>query len=104
MKKLIAYMILATVVYLLIYALLLGALRMQSADISDYCESVQINESVPVMLARAEEQGLISAFQQMAEKNSRLLFVSAADNKDAVCKVIIENDAVKQKKFILSLF
>jgi hypothetical protein len=104
MKKFLSYMILATVIYVLIYAILLGSLRMQSAHISDYCENVQNGETVPEILARAKGKDLISAFQDVAENNIRILFVSEPDNKDAVCKIMIENEVVTQKKFVLSVF
>ncbi|MBT8438248.1 MAG: hypothetical protein HKP55_05700 [Gammaproteobacteria bacterium] len=104
MKKFIAYMSLALVVYLLIYAIMLASLRMQSTAVSDFCGQLESGMSVAEIQAAATQQQLISAFHEDAENALRLLFVSQADNKDAVCQIMIENDRLTQKKFVLSAF
>ena len=104
MKKFIAYMSLALVVYLAIYAIMLASLRMQSAVVSDFCEQLESGMSVAEIQTSATGQQLISAFHQDPESPLRLLFVSQVDNKDAVCQIIIENDRLTQKKFVLQAF
>ena len=97
-------MSLALVVYLLIYAIMLASLRMQSAQVSEFCEQLESGLSVSEIQAVVAEQHLVSAFHEDDETSLRLLFVSQADNKDAVCQLIIENDKLTQKKFVLSAF
>ena len=104
MKKFIAYMSLALVVYILIYVIMLASLRMQSAEVSDFCEQLETGLSVSEIQSAATAKQLVSAFHEDTENPFRLLFVSQADNKDAVCQVKIENDRLIQKKFVLSAF
>lgn len=104
MKKFIAYMFLALVVYILIYAIMLASLRMQSADVSEFCDQLETGMPVSGIQAAAAQQQLISAFQKEDETPSRLLFVSQADNKDAVCQVMVEDGRLTQKKFVLQVF
>ena len=59
MKKFIAYMSLALVVYLAIYAIMLLSLRTQSADVSEFCDQLETGMSVSEVQAKATHQQLI---------------------------------------------
>ena len=102
MKKFIAYMSLALVVYVAIYAIMLISLRMDSTDVSEFCDSLQNGMPVTAIQNAASGRQLISAFHE--DENQRLLFVSRADNKDAVCQVLIQNEKLAEKKFVLRSF
>jgi len=104
MKKFIAYMSLALVVYLAIYAVMLASLRMQSSQLSEFCEQLVVGASVAEIQTAAAKQQLLSAFPEDDQNSFRLLFVSQADNRDAVCQIKIEDDRLVQKKFVLSAF
>jgi len=97
-------MSLALVVYLLIYAIMLVSLRMQSAQVSEFCDQLEAGMPVAEIQAAAAKQQLVSAFHEDAANSLRLLFVSQGDNKDAVCQLMIENDKLTHKKFVLSAF
>ncbi len=97
-------MSLALVVYLLIYAIMLVSLRMQSAQVSEFCDQLEVGTTVAEIQTAAAKQQLLSAFHEDDENSMRLLFVSQADNRDAVCQLMIENDRLVQKKFVLSAF
>lgn len=97
-------MSLALVVYLLIYAIMLASLRMQSAQVSEFCDQLEVGIPVAEIQATATKQQLVSAFHEEDENSLRLLFVSQPDNKDAVCQLKIENDKLTHKKFVLSAF
>ncbi len=97
-------MFLALAVYIFIYLIMLVTLRMQSAAVSGFCDQLETGMPVSDIQASAVRQQLVSAFYQDDENAARLLFVSEADNRDAVCQVKIEDERLIQKKFVLRVF
>ncbi len=104
MKKFIAYMMLALVLYIAIYAVVLILLRSDSADVSEFCDQLQTGTPVSEIQKAATGHRLIFAFHDKQKAGMRLLFVSLPENKDAVCQIGVENDRLAQKKFILRTF
>ena len=104
MKKFVAYLLLAVVVYVLTYAALLGFLRLSSGDIREFCDQLENGMSADAIQASARTRGFVSAINPLLENNTTILFISQPDNPDATCQGLIENGVLSHKKFVLSVF
>ena len=104
MKKFAAYLVLALLVYALIYALLLGYMRFKSKDIRMFCEQLTTGMSKSDIELAARNQGLLSAVNTLADQQGEIIFISRADAPDTACQGLIENGQLTHKKFVLSVF
>ena len=104
MKKFIAYMLLAGVVYLGIYAALLGYMHVSTSNVREFCEQLEPGMELKTIEALAGQQGFESALRQLPDNQTDVIFISTSGNKDATCQGIIKNNALFKQKFVLSVF
>jgi hypothetical protein len=104
MKKFITNMLLAIIVYVLVYVAILGYLRINAAQVRQYCELLETGMTLAAMESLAHEKGLETALTPVAEDDKKILFVSDKDISQAVCKGLIEGGVLTSKKFELSVF
>ena len=104
-KKFISYLLLAAVVYVLIYVLLLAYLRYSARDSRAFCEELTVGMSLREIKQSARQQGLEMALSPMAgTENMQMLFISQPESSSAACQGLIVNQKLKEKKFMLSVF
>lgn len=103
-KKFISYLVLALVVYVLIYVILLGYMRMVSRDISNFCEQLEKGMPVAAIETKARTQGLSVTSAKMKDNQASVLSISSPDTSSANCQAHIIDGVVNDKKFILRVF
>ena len=104
LKKFISYLILALVVYVLIYVVLLSYMRMVSDDISNFCEQLEKGTPVTAIKNKAHTEGFSVTVDAIKDNQSRVLSISSPDTSSATCKAHIINGVLDDKKFILRVF
>jgi len=104
MKKLIAYMLLALVVYILFYAVILAFKRMSGEDTRDFCEALEPGMSLEAIEALASQKNLEGAINDLPDNQGQMFFVRDPGSPEAVCQGIIEDSILKEKKYSLSVF
>lgn len=104
MKKFIAYMALALIVYLLIYAALIGFKRMSASNIRDFCERLEIGQPLVEVEALVKNNGFSSALNPLPDDRGVMIFINSPKNQEATCQGILKQNKLTQKKFVLSVF
>ena len=103
-KKFISYFVLALIVYVLIYAALLGYMRMVSREISNFCEQLEKGMPVKVIENKVRIEGLSVTTAEMKDNQASVLSISSPDTSSATCQAHVTNGVLNDKKFILRVF
>ncbi len=104
MKKFIAYMLLAGLVYVFIYFLLINDLREEAAALSQFCETLKAGQTVANIRQQAAQAGFQVAISELEPETRQLMFISDAPHSDASCRVLLDFGQMQQKHFSLMLF
>jgi len=104
LKKFISYLVLALIVYVLIYFVLLTYMRMISHDVSNFCEQLEKGMPLLAIQSKARAEGLSVATSKMKDNKASLLFIGSPGDSSATCQAHIIDGELNDKKFILSVF
>lgn len=97
-------MVLALIVYTLIYAALLGYLKYSSRDVRDFCDGLETGLALNAVQSQAESQGFVSAINKLSDSQEQILFISSPENHEATCQCMMKDGKLSDKKFVLSVF
>lgn len=104
MKKLAAYMILAVLVYVLIYFFLIQDKRLSAEKTSTFCSNLTVSQTKTDIEKLADQQGFNSSVLEVSDPSQSVLMISHPDESQSVCKALIENERLVEKQFVLSVF
>jgi len=104
LKKFFAYMLLALLVYILIYYLLIWNLRAESEMLSDYCDNLTQGQSLQRLTEEAQAAGFKTAISELANRQEQLMFVSRPEDSQASCRILLIDGRLTEKHFSLKLF